>query len=362
MCSMALAIVPANVDEIPTSMRLLRMDDRASCPAPSFPCIAVTTGATPAIMPGFALIKVAASVIGHDDFMYKNATMGLDVTGTIVGLGAGCAPRLAVGDRVWGTFVWDFDPVNPVKGPIKEYGTGGMAEYANIVCNYTSQAPSSSKFDDLVAAATIPGDAETSLGALELAGAPWTDATEPFTVIINAGTGGTGYSAVQMAKIFGAQTKHGVKVVTAAGGDAGVAFVRQFLGPGDVVVDYHKESLYDAVPDRSVDLVYDNLGRAEDVEKAMAKLKSPGGVFLSIAASTAHGSSHPPPGVRQLFYYVWENTQRTTYVKKLDTLKRWVEDGDMRIEVNRTYTFDHVRAAYAQFEHGGINSRIAIVP
>ena len=44
-----------------------------------------------------------------------------------------------------------------------------------------------SKFNNLVAAATIPGDAETSLGVFELAGAPWTNASEPFTVIINAG-------------------------------------------------------------------------------------------------------------------------------------------------------------------------------
>ena len=46
-----------------------------------------------------------------------------------------------------------------------------------------------------------------------------------------AGTGGTGYSAVQMAKIFGAKSKAGVKVVTAAGGDNGVAFLRCRLAP-----------------------------------------------------------------------------------------------------------------------------------
>ena len=45
---------------------------------------------------------------------------GFAASGTIVGLGAGCAPRLKVGDKVWGVFPWDYDPV---KGAQKEYGT-----------------------------------------------------------------------------------------------------------------------------------------------------------------------------------------------------------------------------------------------
>ena len=68
------------------------------------------------------------------------------------------------------------------------------------------------------------------------------------------------------------------------------------MGSDDIVVDYHKQSLYDVVPNRSVDLVFDNLGRPGDVEKAMSKLKSPGGTFISIVTSTVNGSSHPPPG------------------------------------------------------------------
>ena len=76
------------------------------------------------------------------------------------------------------------------------------------------------------------------------------------------------------------------------------------------MVDYHKESLYDVVPDRSVDMVYDNLGRTEDVEKAMAKLKSPGGVFISIVPSTFNGSSHPPPG--DVCAQVWTCIRRTS--------------------------------------------------
>ena len=66
--------------------------------------------------------------------------------------------------------------------------------------------------------------------------------------------------------------------------------------------------------------------------------------------------------MRQLFYNVWSDHERTTFIAKLDTLKHWVEEGALRIEVNRTYSFDQVEAAYAQFVQGGINSRIGIVP
>merc|ERR1712151_447318 len=122
-------------------------------------------------------------------------TLGLDVAGIVVATGESCR-QLKIGDRVWATFPWDFDPV---LGPLKEYGSGGMAEYATIVCSYAGIAPSSIK---LAAAATFPGDAETSLGVFQTAGAPW--AAKDYTVLINAGTGSTGYSAVQLAKIFGA--------------------------------------------------------------------------------------------------------------------------------------------------------------
>ena len=67
-------------------------------------------------------------------------------------------------------------------------------------------------------------------------------------------------------------------------------------------------------------------------------------------------------GVRQLDYQDWLYHHSPPYVTQLDRLKRWVEAGDLQIEVNHTYNFDHVKDAYAQFEHGGINSRIAIVP
>jgi NADPH:quinone reductase-like Zn-dependent oxidoreductase len=319
----------------------------ANCSAPEFPCITVQqTGLTPTLSRTSILIKVAGSAIHHDDLEYKNSTLGFDVAGIVVAVGETCK-QFKVGDRVWGTSVWDCDPVT---GPSKEYGTGGMAEYAAVDCAYASVAPSTIQ---LAAAGTFPENAQTSLGVFQAAGAPW--ASNNITVLIASGTGGIGYAAVQLAKALGAS-----EVVTAAGHDDGVAFVKS-LG-ADVVVDYHKGSVYDAVANRSVDLIFDNVGQPAELDKAMTKLKSPGGFFISITSATWNGSSNPPPGVRQMGYNVWAPLERKTLADKLDILSSFIDSGKVRVHVNRTYGFDHIKDAYNQYQQGHILSRIGVVP
>ena len=87
---------------------------------------------------GFALIRVAGSAVNHDDIStFLNTTLGLEVSGTVVALGRGCA-RLQIGDKVWGTFPWeDFGSA----AGRHEIGSGGMADYASVACSYTRAAP-----------------------------------------------------------------------------------------------------------------------------------------------------------------------------------------------------------------------------
>ena len=110
---------------------------------------------------------------------------------------------------------------------------------------------------DMVAAGTLPTVGMTVYGALRSAGAPWpaagaagAAAAGP-TVVITAGTGGTGYVAVQLAKALGA-----ARVITAATGAAGIALAKA-LG-ADVVVDYKRASVYSAVGAAGADVVLSN--------------------------------------------------------------------------------------------------------
>merc|ERR1719450_440028 len=121
---------------------------------------------------------------------------------------------------------------------------GAYAQYALATCSLTTLKPFSLS---LVEAGTIPIVGGTSLQCLQEAGAPWT--SKP-TVVVTAGQGGTGFIGVQLAKALGAAS-----VITAATGD-GIDFVKS-LG-ADKVIDYKKQDIFDALPDDSVDIVYDN--------------------------------------------------------------------------------------------------------
>ena len=91
-------------------------------------------------------------------------------------------------------------------------------------------------------------------------------------VVITSGTGGTGFIGVQLAKAFGAGS-----IITSTSGAANIALAKS-LGATQVF-DYKVQDIFDggALPDNSVDVVYDNYGAKGTADKAMPKIK-PGGV------------------------------------------------------------------------------------
>ena len=95
---------------------------------------------------------------------------------------------------------------------------------------------------------------------------------------------------------------------TATTGAAGDAFVRS-LG-ATFVVDYHQQDIFDALPDNSVDIVYDNYGAERTADKAMRVLR-PGGVYLLMPHGICYElklqrppclAKHAKAGVSQLNY------------------------------------------------------------
>merc|ERR1719247_3932617 len=121
--------------------------------------------------------------------------------------------------------------------------------------------------------------------------------------MITEGAGGTGFIGIQLAKAWGA--KH---IVTATTGAEGFEFVKQ-LG-ADIVIDYKVQNIFDALPDNSVDIVYDNYGKEGTADKAMRVIR-PGGVYLLMPHGECYlKKTQGPPclsdkakkGVRQLNY------------------------------------------------------------
>merc|ERR1712087_935307 len=89
----------------------------------------------------------------------------------------------------------------------------------------------------------------------------------------------------------------------------GIDFVKG-LG-ADVVVDYHKQDLADALADDSVDIVFDNFGAKGTADKMLRSIRK-GGTFLVLMGGNGGTiSAHPKQGVRQIPFGLMQENRRT---------------------------------------------------
>lgn len=255
-----------------------------------------------------------------------DSILGGDGAGVIAAVGPGC-PEHKVGDEVWGFF------------------DGSFAEYALAPCSQVRLKPKSLNFID---AGTIPGAGNTAVDIFKRTGAPW-KSSDNITVVVTAGQGGTGFIAVQVAKALGA-----ARVVTAASG-AGLDLMKS-LGV-DIVVDYHKQDLFDVLGDDSMDVVFDNIGAAGTADKAMPSIR-PGGTFMLLTGGgKGKLSKHPKRGVTQIESGIFNPSGEA-----LDALAGWFDSGALRPHTFQTFGLPEVPAAFNQILGHGIIGKMAIVP
>jgi len=259
---------------------------------------------------------------------HSKSVIGGDTSGVVVAVGGGTeCSHLSVGAAVW------------------VQTTGAYAEFAEATCQATGLKPGSLSFTD---AGTLPCVAVTSLQCLLATGAPWSNITN-VTVAVTSGQGGTGFMALQLAKhVFNA-----TRVVTAAAGD-GIQFAKS--QGADMVVDYHTSELFAALPDNSVDIVFDNFGAPGTADRAMAKIRA-GGVYLVM--DTGGGgkiSKHPKMGVKQISFGLMDPSDRA---KGLDILKPLFEAGTLQPHTQSNFTLNQVKEA---FNTKHIYGKLAVIP
>lgn len=156
---------------------------------------------------------------------------------------------------------------------------------------------------------------------------------------------------IQLAKALGA-----TRVVTAASGK-GIPFVKG-LG-ADVVVDYKQQELFDALPDNSVDVVFDNYGIPGTADKAMHAIR-PGGVFLVLEGGLGGKiSKHPKPGVKQVAFGLADGSDHT---KGLDVLRKIWDEGKLQPHTQQTFGLAGVAAAFTMDKNGAVLGKLAIDP
>lgn len=347
--SFGIVAVPAE-NALPSTMQAMQKSFWP-CSGPTWRCLAVNPKAPmPRPQSGQVLVKMRGSSVNPKDvdcvepicllfplkpsipFRCSRGTLGGDSilggdgSGVVVAAGESC-PNLKVGDEVWGFFL------------------GAYAEYAVAPCSLTRPKPQSLSFID---AGTIPGVGNTAVDIFKRTGAPW-KLSDNITVVVTAGQGGTGFMAVQVAKAFGAS-----RVITAATGE-GIDLMKS-LGV-DIVVDYHKQDLFDSLKNSSVDVVFDNIGVAGTADKAMNAIR-PGGTFMLLTGGGKGTlSKHPKAGVKQI-----ESGIFTPSGDALDVLAAWFDSGTIHAHTFETYNLSAVPEAFTRSQGHGILGKIAIAP
>ncbi|WP_314225614.1 NADP-dependent oxidoreductase [Streptomyces zaehneri] len=300
----------------------------------------------PTVGDGDVLVRVSAAGINPLDKMVRNGefkrllkyklpfVLGHDVAGIVTQVGS-AVRDLTVGDEVY---------ARP-----RDLRIGGFAEFIAIDQDDVSLKPESLSLRE---AAAVP---LVALAAWQIL-VDRAHVKPGQKVLIHAGAGGLGSTAVQLARHLGAT------VATTANTDS-EKLVRS-LG-ADIVVDYTKEDFSQVLS--GYDLVLDSLGGV-NLEKSLTVLK-PGGLAVSVVGppDAAFAKQLGAPsllglvmnvlsrkirkqakalGVRYQFFFM---RAHGTQLRKLAAL---YDNGQLRPVIDRTFPFDRTLEAMAHVEQG----------
>merc|ERR1712166_1699347 len=345
LATFAIVMAATVFADIPPTMRAAVAT--GSAPAGDFSQIQTLKTPSPGLFE--VLIAVNASGVNPVDWKQTESgfeipafyprTLGFDTAGTVVKLGFGCS-RLKLGDRVWA----DLGKLKILKD--KGMQLGAFAEYALADESQVGLMPSSMSFEE---AGSMPLVALTDIQALRKAGAPWkVPAGGEFRVAITSGSGGTGFAAIQIAKALGA-------TYVAAAASSKHAELLKSLG-ADLVVDYHDSTLWAALKNNSIDVVYDNYGAPGTADAAMASLKQ-GGSFVFLPGKGGKLSKNPKEGVKQINYGLCDASKH----EDLDAIKQMVDAKQLRAVVQQTFTLEQIREAYNMSYSGHVVGKLSII-
>ncbi|MDW8471447.1 NADP-dependent oxidoreductase [Streptomyces scabiei] len=300
----------------------------------------------PTVGAGDVLVQVSAASINPLDKMVRNGefkrllkyklpfVLGHDVAGIVTQVGP-AVRGLTVGDEVY---------ARP-----RDLRIGGFAEFIAVDQDDVAPKPASLTLRE---AAAVP------LVAL----AAWQILVERAHVVpgqkvlVHAGAGGLGSTAIQLAKHFGA-------TVATTTNSRAEELVRS-LG-ADTVVDYTKEDFSQVLS--GYDLVLDSLGGA-NLEKSLTVLK-PGGLAIGVAGPPDSGFARQlgapsfmgvamnalsrkvrkqakALGVRYEFFFMQASGAQ------LCELGALYDSGRLRPVIDRTFPFDRTLEAMAYVEQG----------
>lgn len=308
--------------------------------------------ARPPVGPRDVLIKVHAAAVNPIDWKIRKGlqrafiryqlphVLGLDASGVVVEVGARVS-RFAVGDEVYTS------PTHRRSGTYAEYVSCHEKEVGRKPRNMTHQQAAAVPLAGLTAYQCIVDAGRVQSGQ---------------RVFIQAGSGGVGTFAIQIAKHLGAY----VATTCSPRNDA---LVRQ-LG-ADEVIDYRSVQFDEVLSD--YDVVLDTLG-GDQLKRAWEVLK-PGGRLVTVvsgmpAAVKKHGHNLgalvSSLGLIGFFFDGWKRGKSGHYVLKkssgiqLDEMASLAEDGAFSSIIDCVYPLDEIADAHRYSETERARGKIII--
>ena len=248
------------------------------------------------------------------------ATMGGDFSGVVTEVGEGVS-GFSAGDEVYG------------QAGVLLGGSGTFAEYALVSAQNVAQKPKNISHQE---AAGLPLAGVSALQALS----ENIDLKKGQKILIHGGGGGVGSFAVQLAKYLGAYVYTTVSTEDAA-------YVKG-LG-ADEVIDYTAQKFEDLVTD--CDAVFDMAG-GETYTRSFSVLKK-GGIIVSMVEQP-NTELMEKYGVRSISQF----TQPTR--EKLEKLAVLVEQGVVKVHIDKTFPLDETAEALSYLETGHPQGKVVL--
>ena len=257
----------------------------------------------------------------------KNRVPGLDVAGTVVGVGS-AVTRFKPGDEVFGM------------------SRGSFAEYAAAREDKLAHKPAGLSFE---LAAVVPISGGTAIQGLRDAGR--VEAGQK--VLIIGASGGVGTYAVQLAKAFGAE-------VTGVCSTAKVDLVRS-IG-ADHVIDYTLEDFADG--HSRYDLILD-LGGNSRLSRLRRALAPKGTLVIVGGEQGGRWTGGFGRQIRAVMLSPFVSQRLTMLASKerhsdVEALSKLIEAGKVAPIIDRTYALPDVPEAIRRLEAGDVRGKVAI--
>ncbi len=242
--------------------------------------------------------------------------LGCDVAGTIAAKGFDVS-EFEIGDRVWGLV----DSMRP----------GTYAEYVAAPSFLIRKMPANLSFEQ---AAAVPTAACTAWYGLKTLA----DVRAGQRVLVQAGSGGVGSYAIQIAKHFGAWV---ATTASAANAD----YVRD-LG-ADEVIDYASEDFRDRVQD--IDIILDVLGG--EVGQRSYEVLKPGGTMLVVLRGDQIEMQNRDANTAK-YGVAAKIVAFSAQPEILDAMRPLFESGALKAPLEGVFALDDVVAAHTALDAG----------